>query len=42
MRGDLPLSVRQAAHFCDGIARGERGPVGGEERVAELRQRSLP
>ena len=42
MRGDLPLSVRQATHFCDGIARGERGPVGGEERIAELRKCSLP
>ena len=42
MRRDLPLRLRQATHFCDGIARGERGPVGGEERIAELRKCSLP
>jgi hypothetical protein len=40
--GDLPLSVRQAAYLCDGITCGERGSVGGKERIAELRQRCLP
>lgn len=42
MRGDLPLGMREASYLCDGIAGSEHGPVGGQERIAELCQRSLP
>jgi hypothetical protein len=42
MRRDLPLRPRQATYLGNGIARCEPGAVGGEERIAELRQRCLP
>lgn len=42
MRGHLPFGMREASYLCDGIAGSERGPVGGQERIAELCQRSLP